>query len=154
MLGVDLTAIDGIDVGSALVILSEIGADVSRFPVEKHFASWLRLCPLRTGAQDRPPPPAPKGAIRVAPRRCGWRPSLWAGRRRRWAFLPPDQERSRRRRGNHGVCAQAGVAGVPDAQVWSGYVMRSLEEYEAKMSSPSGPRAAGPSARPPAGRAA
>jgi len=44
-LGVDLTLIDGIDVGTALVILTEIGVDVSRFPTEKHFASWLRLCP-------------------------------------------------------------------------------------------------------------
>ena len=44
-LGVDLTLIEGIEVGTALVILSEIGADVSRFPTEKHFASWLRLCP-------------------------------------------------------------------------------------------------------------
>jgi len=44
-LGVDLTLIEGIDVGTALVILAEIGADVSRFPTEKHFASWLRLCP-------------------------------------------------------------------------------------------------------------
>jgi transposase len=44
-LGVDLTLIEGIDVGTALVILGEIGVDVSRFPTEKHFASWLRLCP-------------------------------------------------------------------------------------------------------------
>jgi hypothetical protein len=44
-LGVDLTLIDGIEVGTALVILGEIGVDVSRFPTEKHFASWLRLCP-------------------------------------------------------------------------------------------------------------
>ena len=44
-LGVDLTLIDGIEVGTALVILAEIGVDVTRFPTEKHFASWLRLCP-------------------------------------------------------------------------------------------------------------
>ena len=44
-LGVDLTLIEGIDVATALVILAEIGVDVSRFPTEKHFASWLRLCP-------------------------------------------------------------------------------------------------------------
>jgi transposase len=44
-LGVDLTQIEGIDVGTALVILAEIGVDVSRFPTEKHFASWLGLCP-------------------------------------------------------------------------------------------------------------
>jgi transposase len=44
-LGVDLTLIEGIEVRTALVILAEIGVDVSRFPTEKHFASWLRLCP-------------------------------------------------------------------------------------------------------------
>jgi transposase len=44
-LGVDLTLIEGIEVGTALVILAEIGVDVSRFPTEKHFARWLRLCP-------------------------------------------------------------------------------------------------------------
>ena len=44
-LGVDLTLIEGIEVGTALVILSAIGVDVSRFPTEKHCASWLRLCP-------------------------------------------------------------------------------------------------------------
>jgi transposase len=44
-LGVDLTAIEGIEVPTALVILSEIGVDVSKFPTEKHFTSWLGLCP-------------------------------------------------------------------------------------------------------------
>ena len=44
-LGVDLTEIEGIDVGTALVILAEIGIDVSAFPTEKHFAAWLGLCP-------------------------------------------------------------------------------------------------------------
>src|SRR5262249_20069384 len=45
MLGVDLTAIEGIDVGVALVIAAEVGGDVSAFPNEKAFASWLGLCP-------------------------------------------------------------------------------------------------------------
>lgn len=44
-LGADLTAIEGIGVTTALVILTEIGPDLSRFPSEKHFASWLGLCP-------------------------------------------------------------------------------------------------------------
>jgi transposase len=44
-LGVDLTLIDGIEAPTALVILAEVGPDVSRFPTEKHFAGWLRLCP-------------------------------------------------------------------------------------------------------------
>jgi transposase len=45
MCGVDLTRIDGIDVTTALVVISEIGADMSRFTSDKHFASWLGLCP-------------------------------------------------------------------------------------------------------------
>ncbi len=44
--GVDLTAIEGINEHTALVLLSEIGTDMSRWPTEKHFAAWLGLCPL------------------------------------------------------------------------------------------------------------
>lgn len=43
--GVDLTRIDGIGVGAANTILTEVGQDVSDFPNESHFVSWLRLCP-------------------------------------------------------------------------------------------------------------
>ena len=45
MCGVDLTRINGIDVSTAMTIISEIGTDMSRFPSDKHFASWLGLCP-------------------------------------------------------------------------------------------------------------
>ena len=45
MCGVDLTRIDGIDVTTALAVISETGADMSRFPSAGHFASWLSLCP-------------------------------------------------------------------------------------------------------------
>lgn len=45
MSGVDLTQIEGIEEGTALVVLSEIGLDMSRWPTEKHFCSWLGLCP-------------------------------------------------------------------------------------------------------------
>lgn len=43
--GADLTTIDGISAESARVILTEIGPDISAFPSEKHFISWLHLCP-------------------------------------------------------------------------------------------------------------
>ena len=43
--GVDLTAIDGIDAMTAQTIISECGFDLSDFSTEKHFASWLALCP-------------------------------------------------------------------------------------------------------------
>ena len=45
MAGVDLTRIDGIDVMTAATILSEAGWDMSKWPNEHHFVSWLRLCP-------------------------------------------------------------------------------------------------------------
>ena len=45
MCGVDLTRIDGLDVTTALVVVSETGGDLSRFPSAKHFASWLGLSP-------------------------------------------------------------------------------------------------------------
>src|SRR5246127_123580 len=43
--GTDLTQIDGIDVMTASSILSEAGWDMSKWPDENHFVSWLRLCP-------------------------------------------------------------------------------------------------------------
>ena len=45
--GVDLTSIDGIDVITAQTILSEVGTDMSGFPTENHFASWLGLVPSK-----------------------------------------------------------------------------------------------------------
>ncbi len=43
--GVDLTQIDSIDVQVAQTVISEVGVDMSRWKTEKHFASWLGLCP-------------------------------------------------------------------------------------------------------------
>lgn len=43
--GVDLTEIHGIDVGTALKVVAEVGTNLSRFKSIKHFCSWLGLCP-------------------------------------------------------------------------------------------------------------
>jgi transposase len=43
--GVDLTRIDGIDIGVAQTVISEVGLDMSRWMDEHRFASWLGLCP-------------------------------------------------------------------------------------------------------------
>lgn len=43
--GIDLTAIDGLDVSSVLTILSETGTDMSYWDSSKNFASWLGLSP-------------------------------------------------------------------------------------------------------------
>lgn len=43
--GVDLTRADGVGVENAQVLLSELGPDLSMFPTEKHFISYVRLAP-------------------------------------------------------------------------------------------------------------
>jgi transposase len=48
--GVDLTQIEGINETTASVVLSEVGPDLSAFPTEKHFVSWLGLCPQHRGS--------------------------------------------------------------------------------------------------------
>jgi transposase len=45
MAGVDLTAIEGIEAKTALVVLSEIGTDMSRWRSEKAFGAWLGVAP-------------------------------------------------------------------------------------------------------------
>jgi transposase len=44
-LGVDVTAVEGVGALVGLTLLSEVGPDLSRFKTEKHFTSWLGLCP-------------------------------------------------------------------------------------------------------------
>jgi transposase len=43
--GVDLTAIDGCNAATIQVVLSETGVDMRPWRTERHFASWLGLCP-------------------------------------------------------------------------------------------------------------
>jgi transposase len=43
--GIDWAQINGMDVLTAQTVIAEAGADLSAFPSEKHFASWLGLCP-------------------------------------------------------------------------------------------------------------
>lgn len=66
--GLDLTSIDGISPPAALVIVTEVGLDLSAFPSEKHFVSWLRLAPrlaLSAGKVVKSRPNG-MGATRVA----------------------------------------------------------------------------------------
>jgi transposase len=43
--GIDLGAIKGLSDSSIQTILSEIGTDMTKWPTEKHFVSWLGLAP-------------------------------------------------------------------------------------------------------------
>jgi transposase len=45
LIGADLTQIDSIGPYTALRLVSEIGTDMSRWPTEKNFTSWMTLAP-------------------------------------------------------------------------------------------------------------
>ena len=65
--GVDLTRIDGLEVLSVQALLSEIGLDMTRWKSEKHFSSWLNLCPPSRISGGKPLPRRPrKGHNRAA----------------------------------------------------------------------------------------
>jgi transposase len=66
--GVDLCAVDGLGANTALAVLAETGPDLSRFPSEKHFASWTGLAPRRdqSGKRVRTRAVPAAGATRVA----------------------------------------------------------------------------------------
>lgn len=51
--GVDVTVLEGIDQTTALVLVSELGFDLSQFPTERHFTSWLRLSPNHRGSANK-----------------------------------------------------------------------------------------------------
>jgi len=54
MSGVDLTEIDAIGVGTAQVVISEYGPDLSKFPTESEFVSHLTLAPRRPITGGKP----------------------------------------------------------------------------------------------------
>jgi len=61
VLGVDLTAIPTIGLDTALALAGEIGPDLSRFPSEGHFCSWLTVAPPTRISGGKPlPGRAPK----------------------------------------------------------------------------------------------
>jgi transposase len=53
--GVDLTQIPGFQASTIQTLLAEVGRDLSKWKTEKHFTSWLGLCPnfKRRGGKDQ-----------------------------------------------------------------------------------------------------
>lgn len=45
VLGVDLTAVPGLNTQTISTVYAELGADLSAFPSGKHFSSWMGICP-------------------------------------------------------------------------------------------------------------
>src|SRR5262245_1619669 len=133
-LGVDLTEVEGIDVGTALVILAEIGVDVSRFPTEKQFASWLGLCPNTARSNLRETKRSPRqgsSRLRQALRMC----AQSVGRTQ--TPLGMFYRRIKSRIGGRGACTATAhkLARLVYRMLKYGrdYVKQGLEGYAAKM---------------------
>lgn len=133
-LGVDLTAIDGIEVGTALVILAEIGVDVSRFPTEKHFCSWLGLSPQPKRSNKTAQSSAVRkgtGRVKHALRMCAQSVG------RTMTPLGVFYRRIKSRIGGRGACTATAhkLARLVYRMLKFGttYVTQGLEEYEARM---------------------
>jgi transposase len=130
--GVDLTSIEGIEESTALVVLSEIGTDMSRWPSEKHFGSWLGLAPnpKKTGGKvkssaTRPGVNRAAQALRLAAR------NLQRSKSALGAFF-------RRVAARHGVAKAITATAYKLARIvyallkhGAAYVAQGLEAYEA-----------------------
>jgi transposase len=57
----DITSIDGISTSTAEVVLSELGPDLSAFPTERHFVSFLKLSPKLAISGGKPIRKRPHG---------------------------------------------------------------------------------------------
>jgi transposase len=57
----DLTSIDGISTATAEVVLSELGPNLSTFPTERHFVSYLKLSPKLAISGGKPIRKRPRG---------------------------------------------------------------------------------------------
>ncbi len=109
ILGVDLTAIDGIDEVTAHMVVTEVGADLSAFKSAGNFCSWLRVCPNNRVSSHKilslgdPEREAPAGCI-AAQRGAGaaWEPECAGG------SLPAYEVPIRTGACDHRPCAQAG----------------------------------------------
>jgi hypothetical protein len=92
--GVDLTELEGIAEVTALVVVSAIGLDMSRFQTAKHFCAWLGLCPLvrqsgrtKKGQKKIRAARTRRGRGRAAQALCLAANSLWHNRSASGAFL-------------------------------------------------------------------
>jgi transposase len=132
--GVDRTRIEGIEAGTALIILAEIGVAVSRFPTEKHFASWLGVCPRqheRNKTKQKRSPRKGKNRVAIALRMAA--PSLG----RTQSPLGLFYRRIKSRIGGKGAVPatahQLACLVYRMLKYGTEYVQQSMQEYEQKV---------------------
>jgi transposase len=83
--GVDLTQIEGVGEETALVVLAEVGPDLSRFPTSKQFCAWLGLCRQVQKSGGKVLSSGCGRAAIARRRRCGWRRTRCGRARAAWA---------------------------------------------------------------------
>ena len=131
--GVDLTAIEGVGLETALLTVAEIGADVSSFPTAKHFCSWLALAPnnrVSGGKLLKSSHRRKANRLGQALRQCAVtvrRSSTWLGakHRRRLARM----EKAKAVKATAHEIARLIYAMLRDGRE---YVERSLDEFESE----------------------
>ena len=87
--GVDLTAVDGLNEGTAQIILSEIGTDMSKWRTDKHFCPGCTSHPIMTSRGQDCAAVFSKGATGLS-LPCAWRPDRSGAPRQPWTLLPQD----------------------------------------------------------------
>jgi transposase len=101
-----LITLPGLSVLSAQILLSEIGADMSRFPSAGHLLSWAGLCPRldESAGQRRSTRLRPGAAwLKTVLVQCAW-----AATRRKGSYFHAQYHRLRARRGpKKAICAVA-----------------------------------------------
>ena len=93
-----LSAIPGLGPIAALIVLSEIGLDMSRFPTSAHLVSWAGLCPRNDeSAGKRRSTRMRKGApwLKTTLIQCAW-----AATRKKDSYFQAQYHRLRARRGS------------------------------------------------------
>lgn len=131
--GVDLTAIEGVGPETALLVVAEIGADVSAFPTAKHFCSWLALSPdnrISGGKLLKPSSRRKANRLGQAFRQCAVsvrRSDTWLGakHRRRLARM----EKAKAVKATAHEIARLVYAMLRDG---TEYIERSLDEFESE----------------------
>jgi transposase len=134
VVGLDLLEIEGLDEGTALVVVGELGTDLSKFATVKHFCSWLGLCPQfrKTGgkvqsSRTRPGMNRVAAALRLAAQGLHHSHSaLGAYYRRQKSRLGPPKANTATAHKLARLLYYALTKGLP-------YVKQSQAEYEAQL---------------------
>ena len=106
ILGVDLTAIHGVDEVTAQMLVTEVGPDLSKFSSSSAFCNWLRLCPnngISGGRILSSKTGKGEGTAGSGTAQCGADAAREPERTGR--LLPADEIQMGSRFGDYGLCA-------------------------------------------------